>query len=65
MKIIAFIKDQQSISKILRQLDKPIAVPQFVAARDPPDPEFDQENNGADEVFDLIPSDDFDQRISW
>lgn len=65
MKIIAFIKDQHSISKILTQFDEPIEAPQYMTARGPPEPGFEQDNNDTDEVFEPIPSDDFDQRISW
>jgi len=64
MKIISYIKEADTIKKILTHLGEPTEAPQFSPARGPPD--FDNVDEPVNEdLFDDIPEEEFDQRICW
>ena len=65
MKIIAFIKDQDSIQSILNHLNESTQAPQMMTARGPPEIMDEQLEINFEDDFVDIPYDNFDRRISW
>lgn len=65
MKIIAFIKDTNTIKKILDHIGKPTDAPQFERSRGPPEMYDGLTTESDDFYFDPILDDVIDQTVSW
>ena len=65
MKIVAFIKEQWVINKILDHIGEPIEAPKLSLARGPPDKEGYEQMDLLDEVTVELPDFEMDQTVAW
>jgi hypothetical protein len=67
MRLIAFVTDSRSITRILAYLGEPAQAPHVApTARDPPwEEDFDTREGDTFALSEPLPEVEFDQRVSW